>query len=326
VSKEKILVRFFGYKVSFTIIVFVLLLIIFGIFSTGQTFFRRENLYSLGRLAPDLGIVSLGVGTLMISGQFDLSVSSTIPMNSFIFVKLLGWGAPLVVMLVATLCVGAFIGVTNGLLVVKTKLPSFIITLGTMLFWRGLVYAASRMMPIGIRAWLQPGSWLENMFVGVIRNVFPVQFLWFIFFAVVLGMLLHYNRFGNWIYVTGDNETAARAMGINTDMVKVVCYVIVGLLCSIMGMIQALRIESFTANQGVGFELKAIASSVVGGTSLMGGIGSIPGIFLGTLTIQIIENGLILMGAPAFGINAFIGAGIILFAVLNNYITRFSSR
>ena len=129
-SKEKILVRFFGYKVSFTIIVFVLLLIIFGIFSTGQTFFRRENLYSLGRLAPDLGIVSLGVGTLMISGQFDLSVSSTIPMSSFIFVKLLGWGAPLVVMLVATLCVGAFIGVTNGLLVVKTKLPSFIITLG----------------------------------------------------------------------------------------------------------------------------------------------------------------------------------------------------
>lgn len=325
-SNQKLFARFLGYKVSFTIIVFVILLIIFGIFTTGQTFFRRANLYSLGRLAPDLGIVSLGVGALMISGEFDLSISSTIPMSSFVFVKLLGWGAPLFVLLVGTLCAGVFIGLTNGLLVVKTRLPSFIITLGTMMFWRGLVYAASRMMPIGIRAWLQPGTWLENMFAVVIKDVFPVQFLWFIFFAVVLGVLLHYSRFGNWIFVTGDNQTAARAMGINTDMVKISCYIIVGVLCSFMGMIQCLRIESFTANQGVGYELKAIASAVVGGTSLMGGIGSIPGIFLGTLTIQIIENGLILMGAPAFGISAFIGAGIILFAVLNVYITRYSSR
>ena len=101
---------------------------------------------------------------------------------------------------------------------------------------------------------------------------------------------------------------------------------IAGVLSSFTGMMQSLRIESFTANQGVGFELKAIASSVVGGTSLMGGIGSIPGIFLGTLTIQIIENGLILMGAPAFGISAFIGAGIILFAILNIYIERLSTK
>jgi simple sugar transport system permease protein len=164
------------------------------------------------------------------------------------------------------------------------------------------------------------------MFVGSIGGVFPVQTLWFVFFAILLGFILHYHKFGNWVFVTGDNETAARAMGINTDMVKIVCFMIVGLLCSIMGMMQCLRIESFTANQGVGFELKAIASAVVGGTSLMGGIGSVLGIFLGTLTIQIIENGVILMGLPAFGINTFIGAVIILFAILNKYITRFSSR
>jgi len=153
-----------------------------------------------------------------------------------------------------------------------------------------------------------------------------VQALWFLFFVILLGFILHFHRFGNWIFVIGDNQTAARAMGINTDMVKIVCYLIVGFLCSFMGMMQCLRIESFTANQGVGFELRAIASAVVGGTSLMGGIGSILGIFLGTITIQIIESGLILMGAPSFGINAFIGAAIILFAVLNKYITRYSSR
>jgi simple sugar transport system permease protein len=325
-EKKKVHFGFFRYPVSFTIIVFVILLVVFGIFTVNRSFFKYENLTAMGRLAPDLGIVALGVGTLMIAGEFDLSVASTIPVSSFVFTKLLGWGAPLIVMLIVTLFTGLLIGFFNGLLVVRTKLPSFIITLGTMLFWRGLVYAASRMMPIGIRAWLEQGTWIEKLFVGKFGGVFPVQTLWFFFFAIVLGMLVHFHRFGNWIFVTGDNEIAARAMGINTAKVKVLCYMIVGVLCSFMGMIQNLRIESFAANQGVGYELKAIASAVVGGTSLMGGIGSIPGIFLGTLTIQIIENGLILMGAPAFGISAFIGAAIILFAVLNVSISRVTGR
>jgi ribose/xylose/arabinose/galactoside ABC-type transport system permease subunit len=108
--------------------------------------------------------------------------------------------------------------------------------------------------------------------------------------------------------------------------VKVIVFVGVGLLCAVVGMIQCLRIESFSANQGVGSELRAIASAVVGGTSLVGGIGSVLGIFIGTLTIQIIENGMILLGLPAFGIGTFIGAVVILFAVLNKYASRWSSR
>jgi ribose/xylose/arabinose/galactoside ABC-type transport system permease subunit len=91
-------------------------------------------------------------------------------------------------------------------------------------------------------------------------------------------------------------------------------------------MIQCLRIESFSPNQGVGSELRAIASAVVGGTSLLGGIGSVLGIFLGTLTIQIIDSGMILLGLPAFGIGTFIGAAVILFAVLNKFASRWSSR
>ncbi|MBN1838155.1 MAG: ABC transporter permease [Spirochaetales bacterium] len=325
-AEKKLVSRLMAYKVSFTLIVFVALLAVFQIFTPNHTFFQRANLFSLARLAPDLGIVALGVGILMICGEFDLSVASTIPMSSFVFVKLLGMGLPLWIDLILTLCVGVVIGLLNGLLVTRTRLPSFILTLGTMLFWRGLVYAASRMMPIGIRSWLDFGSWLENMFVGSIGGIFPVQALWFVGIAILLGIVLHRTRFGNWIFVTGDNQTAALAMGINTDRVKIICYIIVGVLCSVMGLMQCLRIESFAANQGVGFELKAIASAVVGGTALMGGIGSVLGIFLGTLTIQIIENGVILLGFPAFGIGTFIGAVVILFAVLNKVISRFSYR
>ena len=148
---------------------------------------------------PDLGVVALGVGVLMISGEFDLSIGSIIPMSSYIFVKLLEGELPLIVIPFITLLVGALMGLFNGLLVVKVKLPSFIATLGTMMFWRGVLYLSCRMMPIGIRAFLEPGSWLENMFVGKIGGAIPVQILWFIFFSIILGLLLHSHRFGNWI-------------------------------------------------------------------------------------------------------------------------------
>lgn len=323
---QNILTRLLSYRVLSTLIVFNALLFIFGIFTPRHSFIGPNNLRMLAKLTPDLGIVALGVGTLMICGEFDLSVGSIIPMSSFIFVKLLEWGVPLIVILFATLLTGALLGFLNGLLVVRTGIPSFIATLGTMMFWRGVLYISSRMMPIGTRAYLEPGTWLENTLIGSLGGIFPVQIIWFLFFAFILGLVLHSHRFGNWIFATGDNKTAARAMGINTDLVKIICFVIVGVLCSFMSMMQTLRIESFAATQGIGFELKAIASSVVGGTSLMGGIGSILGIFLGTLTIQILENGMILMGAPVFGINVFIGAGIVLFAILNQYMERVALR
>ncbi|MFW6138911.1 MAG: ABC transporter permease [Spirochaetota bacterium] len=318
--------RIFSYKVSYTLSVFIILIVIFIFFTPAHVFIRPTNLGALGKLLPDLGIIALGVGILMISGEFDLSVASIIPMSSFVFVKMLSWQSPLVMALFVTLITGAVMGVFNGLLVVKGKIPSFIATLGTMMFWRGVLYVSCRMMPIGLRAYLEPGSWLEKLLVGKLADVIPNQIIWFLVFSLLLGVILHYHRFGNWVYVTGDNRTAARAMGINTNRVKVGCFVIVGTLCSFMSMMQALRIESFAATQGIGYELKAIASAVVGGTSLMGGRGSMLGIVLGTLTIQVLENGLILMGAPVFGINAFIGAGIILFAVLNTYVERFTFR
>jgi len=323
---RKILIRLLSYKVTFTLIVFIILLLIFGFFTPRHIFIGPNNLAALAKLVPDLGIIAIGVGTLMICGEFDLSVGSVIPMSSFIFVKCLEWGTPLAVIPFLTLLTGAMLGCLNGQLVVRARIPSFIATLGTMMFWRGILYISSRMMPIGTRAYLESGTWLESALIGSIGGVVPVQFIWFIVFTIVLGLVVHFHRFGNWIFTTGDNKIAARAMGINTDMVKIICFTIVGFLCSFMSMMQALRIESFAATQGIGFELKAIASSVMGGTSLMGGIGSILGIFLGTLTIQILENGLILMGAPVFGINVFIGLGIVLFAVLNLYIARLAMR
>jgi simple sugar transport system permease protein len=314
--------NFLRYRAANTFLVFIGLVMFFSLLTPNYLFVDRRNLAALGKLFPDLGVVALGVGVLMICGEFDLSVSSVLPFCSYVFVRLLYRGFAPFWAFWAALGVGALLGLLNGLITVKTKMPSFITTLGTMMFWRGVLYIWSKMMPAGIRNLVPSGSLFERTFAGTVGSFFPVQALWFALFAVILGILLHYHRFGNWIYATGDNRDAARAMGINTDLVKTACFMIVGVLCGFSACMQAVRIGSFAATQGIGFELRAIAACVVGGTSLRGGVGSMPGIVLGALTIPILDNGLILLRVPVFGISAFIGIATILFVVLNSYVER----
>lgn len=321
-KKQSSLFKLVSFRAANTTIVFVALVLVFTFFTRNRVFFSSRNIGLLSKLAPDLGIVALGIGILMICGEFDLSVASTVAVCAYVFVLLLKGGTSLFLIAIITLGLGAALGLLNGLITVKGGIPSFIATLGMMMFWRGILYVSSRMWPIGIRTYLPAGTSFEQIFVGRMGGVIPAQAVWFVGLAAILGILLHFHKFGNWIYATGDNQEAARAMGINTDRVKIGCFMIVGILCAFVAILQLLRLGSFCCTQGQGFELKAIAASVVGGTFLTGGLGSVVGIFLGALTIQIMENGLILMGVPVFGIGAFIGLAIILFVLLNHYVER----
>jgi len=304
-----------------TSIAFVAIVLFFIIFTPNHLFIDLRNLASMGKLIPDLGIVALGVGMLMICGEFDLSIASLIPLCSYVFVTLLMKGINPALALIILLPVGAALGFINGIIVVKTGLPSFIITLSTMLFWRGVVYSLSRMSPISLTKYINPYPSFEKILTGTIGR-FPVQAIWFVGIAIILGLLLHFNKFGNWIFATGSSKETARAMGINTNMVKTTCYIIIGVLCAVVCTLQAVRLGSFNATQGIGFELKCIAAAVVGGTSLRGGVGNMLNIFLGIIIIKIIENGLILMRVPVFGVEAFIGLAIVLFVIINNFIQR----
>lgn len=307
-------------KIS-TPLVFIVTFLIFWALSPGHRFVDPRNLAAIAKLTPDLGVVALGIGVLMICGEFDLSVASVVPLSSFLFAQLLIAGLDPFVALALVLPIGASLGLFNGLLVVRTGLPSFIITLSTMLFWRGVLYVVSGLMPISILPYVPTSSDFTHFLTGVVGPV-PVQILWFLGIALVLGIMLHFGRFGNWIYATGSNPDAARAMGIDTHLVKIVCYMIVSTLCAFAGIMQATRLGSFTASQGLGFELKAIAAVVVGGTSLRGGMGSMLGIALGVFIIQIIDNGLILLQVPVFGVNTFIGLAVIVFVIINNLVNR----
>jgi simple sugar transport system permease protein len=150
----------------------------------------------------------------------------------------------------------------------------------------------------------------------------PIQAIWFGIFGLILGILLHFHKFGNWVYATGNNKTGARSMGINTDRVKIICFMIVGFLCAFTAMGQTIRIGESYPLQGQLYELKAIAGSVIGGASLFGGIGSMSGILLGSLIVQMLENGLILIRLPAIGIQSFVGLATIVFVVINIYTER----
>jgi len=304
-----------------TPITFVVAVLVFAIFTPNHLFINPRNLGSLAKLTPDLGIVALGIGILMICGEFDLSIASLIPFSSYIFTLFVMAELNPFLAFALLLPIGAVFGLLNGLIVVNTGLPSFIITLSTMMFWRGLLYGVSRMMPLSILSYVPSNSAFAKVLTGEAGPI-PVQVLWFVGFAVILGLLLHRNKFGNWVYATGSNQEAARAMGVNIAFVKIACYMIIGLLCAFVSVMQSVRLGSFAATQGIGFELKAIAAVVVGGTSLRGGVGRMLGIFLGVFIIQIVENGLILMQVPVFGVEAFIGIAVVVFVIINNLVNR----
>jgi simple sugar transport system permease protein len=317
--------RFLFARSTSVLLVLILIVIFFTVFSPEHRFVDPDNLRVLLSLGAEFSIIALGVGMLMICGEFDLSIGSILVFCSFVFLKLFELHLPLFLTAVVTVAVGGVLGLVNALITVRGGIPSFITTLGTMMFWRGftILLSGGEQTACDVSALETPAaSYFLSFFNGQIGGILPAQFFWFALFAVVLGVLLHYHRFGNWVYATGDNRDAARAMGINTDWVKTLCFVIVGALCGFVACMQSVRIGSFAATQGIGMELRSIAACVVGGTSLRGGVGSMSGVTLGALTIPILDNGLILLRVPVFGITAFIGLATILFVVLNTYVER----
>ncbi|MFQ6065850.1 MAG: ABC transporter permease [bacterium] len=318
-SKLRLARSFFAYRSSSILLVFIGLLLLFAVFSQYR-FISLPNIKVLLALGSEFSIIALGVGLLMVSGEFDLSVGSMLVFCSFIFIKLFEMGMNLFLAGGITLGLGAFLGFLNGLITTKAHIPSFITTLGTMMLWRGMTLILSQ----GFQRPFDPAvsPLLGSILTGKIAGFLPVQAIWFGVFGLILGVGLHFHKFGNWVYATGDNREAARAMGINTDRVKTICFMVVGILCAFVAVMQIIRVSTFSSRVGDGWELKAIAASVVGGTSLMGGIGSMAGIFLGALTISVIENGLVILRIPYFWTYIVFGLVIISSVLSSLYLER----
>ena len=279
------------------------------------------NLKILLKSTPQLGIVSLGVCLLMISGEFDLSVGSNFALSSLIVALLATNGTNIWLSFLLSLIVGILIGSINGLITIKTGIPSFITTLATMMVWRGVVLLISKGRPY----MFHPPSPFYEIFAGSFGFI-PVQFIWFIGFTVLFWLLLENHKFGNRVFATGGNKNVAIAVGVNAYRVKLICFIIAGAMAALAGSMEATRVSSVSPAQGEGMELEAIAASVIGGTSLMGGEGTILGTFLGAMIIYTIQDILLLARAPGFYFRLFIGIFILLAVMLNIVIKKDNTR
>jgi len=301
-------------------VIFIVLFLVFSIFSPGHRFFSRENMKIFLSAGAEFNIVAIVVGMLMIAGEFDLSVGSILVFSSWNFYVFYNAGVHILLALFLTLCVGGIVGFINGIITVKAQIPSFITTLGTMLLWRGVTLFWSGGLQAGME--LEKNPVMFKAIAGVIGDLIPAQFLWFLGIALIIALVMHYHKFGNWIFTTGDNKMAARAMGINTDRIKVICFTVVGICVAFVSVMQMFRASTFSARTGDGWELKAIAASVVGGTALTGGVGSMMGVFWGALVISIIENGLIFLRINYWWIFTVFGVIIVSTAIISKYIEQ----
>ena len=304
-SKRK-LINILRYKDISIVIITVVLLTIFAF--VNKAFLSKENLFIIIKTMPELGIVAVGMTMLIISGEFDLSVGSTFALAPFLMAIVNERvGLNPVIALAVGIIAGIFIGFVNGIITTKIGIPSFITTLGTMMAWRGAVLLASSGFPQSF----QRDLLVAKIFAGSISG-FPVQFIWFIFLAGIMWMILENTKFGNWTYVTGGNRSAAIALGIPVDMVKILNFMVLGGMASLAGSIQVFRMGSAYSIAGQGMELQAIGATVIGGTLLTGGSGTIIGTIMGAIIIFSVENIIILSRAPAFWFRTFIGVIIII--------------
>jgi simple sugar transport system permease protein len=310
----------FGYRASSVFLVLAALALLFTFLSPERRFAGPDNLRILLEEGSEFCIVALGVGLLMICGEFDLSVGSILVFCSFVFIRLFQAGLNLFLVLASVLVLGAAVGLLNGLVTVKGRIPSFITTLGAMMFWRGITLLLSEGYTAAFDRAASPR--LTAFLTGTIAGVVPVQAVWFAGTAVALGALLHSHRLGNWIYAAGGNPQAARAMGIPVDRVKVFCFAVVGLLCGFVGVMQLVRVSSFFSRAGDGWEMKAIAACVVGATALMGGRGSMTAILLGALIISVIENALVMLRITYFWTYMVFGLVIIGSVLSRTFVQR----
>ncbi len=289
-------------------------------FTTNGNIFLPESLNIISVAVSELGLIAIGITILMIAGEFDLSVGSVSALGAMIVTKFYGFGMNPFLAFFIALVIGAILGSINGLITVKFNLPSFIVTMGTMIAWRGVVYVVTAGVPISFCI-DDTNPAFSNFMAGKL-GVMPTPIIWLIILTVILVLILNFHKFGNHVYAVGGNKETARAMGINTDKVKVICFMLVGILSTIVGVMRVTRVRGLHALQGEGIELLVIAATVIGGTLLTGGVGTVIGAVFGALVITLIEYGLIMSGIGAYIYKIVLGAIIVVVAILNNVFER----
>jgi len=271
-----------------------LLITIIYFSSRSDAFFTRANALNILVDAGVIGIVSLGQALTVISGGFDLSVSGTVPLGAVVFAELLNRGHGVFISLVAVIGVGAVCGLVNGLIVAKANINPLITTLGTLSVTGGLALTIANGVQIPFKdpnksVLTDPGP------LGVNNHVWMLLGL-----SLLVFLALRYTVFGRYLYAVGGNREASRLAGVRVDAVTVWVYVFSAALATMAGAVLASQLLTGSGTAGTNSALQSIAAVILGGASLSGGVGGVPGTLIGVLILGTLANGMAILSVPSF--------------------------
>lgn len=290
-------------------------------FARYEAFLTTENLLNVVRQNSVVGLVALGMTFVILTGGIDLSVGALLAVAGVIAANLADRG--LIIALVAAVAATAFLGLINGLVIAKARIQPFIVTLAMMIAARGLALAATGEQTVRISN--EDFTWLGRGFVapGLFGDNLPIPVLILIIGFAVGWLVLNHTRFGRNVFAVGDNDEAARLMGLNTSRVTIAVYVISGALAGLAGVMLASRLGAGQPVAGTGYELDAIAAVVIGGTLLTGGQGSVLSTLVGVLLLGVIFNLFNLEGTISPWYQLVLRGVILLFVVVaQNRLTK----
>jgi ribose transport system permease protein len=301
------------------LVVLAVLLALFGALS--EHFLTRLTLVTLANQIPALAVIAIGTTFVLVVGGIDLSVGSVLALSSALLgIALTAWGWPLIAAVPLALGVGLVAGVANGLVTVRWGIPSFIVTLGMLEIARGGAYLVTGSQSVFI------GPAIEAVGTPLPRLGLSPAFLVAVLLVVVGQLVLARTVFGRYVVAVGTNEEAVRLSGIDPRPVKLAVFALSGLLAGLGGVFGAAYLESADPNAGIGMELSAIAAVVIGGTSLMGGRGSVVNSFSGVLIIAVLQTGLAQVGASEPTKRVITGTVIVAAVVADVYRHRLGWR
>ena len=303
----------------------LLVFLFFAAVAGNKGFLSTDGTASYLEVAAQVGIVGVPVAVLMIAGEFDLSVGSMVGAAGMIIaISTSEFTWPLWAGILAAFAVAALVGFFNGYLVVKTGLPSFIVTLGMLFALRGATIGLSRVLTSRTQMSLWPpfmNGFLHDIFAGKI-GAFSVSILWWFALAAVATYVLTRTVFGNWVYGTGGNKDAARNVGVPVARVKILGFMATSMAAALLATIQVLDAGSADVLRGNLLELQAIAAAVIGGVLLTGGYGSVIGALFGALIFGMVQQGIFFTGVDTDWFQLFVGAMVLLAVLFNNLIRK----
>lgn len=311
------------------VLVALFLLCLFFYWRRPDIFVKPANLAVIMRFVATFGMLAIGEVLIIITGGIDLSVGSMIAFTGVIaawmMLKGIGTMAPIgmIPAILITLAAGALIGIWHGLFVTKLGIPPFIITLGTYLIARGLAANITRGYPQVFDSgdpflMLGQGNLAKVMGLDRATNLLgaiPISFLVLLGVAVIVSLILNRTPLGYRIYAVGGKIEAARLSGVNVDWVRIFCYATSGFLAALTGVILASRLGQGTPVVGSAYELWAIAAAVIGGTSLLGGEGTVLGAILGAAIMGVMQNGMVVLNISSYVQDVILGTVLVVAVV-----------